>query len=168
MIGFVSARNRPRSLHARDMRPIIPRFTFASLMEDWFDGLSTFFQKNGAYGAMMTTRPQTVGYGLSDSPAGLAAWMYDRFAQWTYSGDEPKRSLTRDEILDDITLYWLTNSAISSAQLYWENNANNFNAVDISIPAAITDRLVSGGIGHNLPQEAPQAFAQAVIDVAKS
>ncbi|MET1028111.1 MAG: epoxide hydrolase [Dongiaceae bacterium] len=103
-----------------------------------YDSLSTFFKKNGAYGTMMTTRPQTVGYGLSDSPVGLAAWMYDKFAQWTYSGGEPERSLTKDEMLDDITLYWLTNSAISSAQLYWENNANNFNAVDISLPAAIT------------------------------
>ena len=103
-----------------------------------FDSLSTFFSKNGAYGAMMTTRPQTLGYGLSDSPVGLAAWMYDKFAQWTYSGGEPERSLTRDEMLDGITLYWLTNSAVSSAQLYWENNANNFNAVDISLPAAIT------------------------------
>ena len=64
--------------------------------------------------------------------------MYDKFAQWTYSGGEPERSLTRDEMLDDITLYWLTNTGTSSAQLYWENNANNFNAVDINIPAAIT------------------------------
>lgn len=103
-----------------------------------YDSLSTFFVKNGAYGSMMTTRPQTVGYGLSDSPVGLAAWMYDKFTQWTFSGGEPERSLTKDEMLDDITLYWLTNSAISSAQLYWENNANNFNAVDISIPAAVT------------------------------
>lgn len=103
-----------------------------------YNSLSTFFAKNGAYGAMMTTRPQTVGYGLSDSPAGLAAWMYDKFNQWTYSGGDAEKSLTKDEMLDDITLYWLTNSAISSAQLYWENNANNFNAVDISIPAAIT------------------------------
>jgi pimeloyl-ACP methyl ester carboxylesterase len=103
-----------------------------------YDSLSTFFSKNGAYGAMMTTRPQTVGYGLSDSPAGLAAWMFDKFNQWTYSGGDAERSLTKDEMLDDITLYWLTNSAISSAQLYWENNANNFNAVDISTPAAIT------------------------------
>jgi pimeloyl-ACP methyl ester carboxylesterase len=103
-----------------------------------YDKLSFFFAKNGAYGAMMTTRPQTVGYGLSDSPAGLAAWMYDKFNQWTYSGGDAERSLTKDEMLDDITLYWLTNSAISSAQLYWENNANNFNAVDISIPAAVT------------------------------
>jgi pimeloyl-ACP methyl ester carboxylesterase len=103
-----------------------------------YDSLSTFFSKNGAYGAMMTTRPQTVGYGLSDSPAGLAAWLFDKFNQWTYSGGDAERSLTKDEMLDDITLYWLTNSAISSAQLYWENNANNFNAVDIAIPAAIT------------------------------
>jgi pimeloyl-ACP methyl ester carboxylesterase len=108
-----------------------------------FDSLSTFFKKNGAYGAMMGTRPQTVGYGLSDSPAGLAAWMYDKFAQWTYSGGDPEKSLTRDEMLDDITLYWVTNTAISSARLYWENNNNNFNAREqktsqITVPVAVT------------------------------
>jgi len=108
-----------------------------------FASLSTFFTNNAGYGVMMVTRPQTVGYGLSDSPAGLAAWMYDKFAQWTYSGGEPERSLTRDEMLDDITLYWLTNSAVSSARLYWENNNNNFSAAaqktaQISIPVAVT------------------------------
>jgi pimeloyl-ACP methyl ester carboxylesterase len=108
-----------------------------------FDSLSTFFQKNAGYGAMMVTRPQTVGYGLTDSPVGLAAWMYDKFSQWTYSGGEPERSLTKDEMLDGITLYWLTNSAVSSAQLYWENNTNNFNSAeqkttDIAIPVAVT------------------------------
>jgi pimeloyl-ACP methyl ester carboxylesterase len=108
-----------------------------------FESLSTFFSKNAGYGVMMQTRPQTVGYGLSDSPAGLAAWMYDKFAQWTYSGGEPERSLTTDEMLDDISLYWLTNSAVSSAQLYWENNNNNFSAAaqktaDISIPVGVT------------------------------
>jgi hypothetical protein len=87
---------------------------------------------------MMVTRPQTLGYGLADSPAGLAAFFYDKFAEWTYSGGEPERSLTRDEMLDDITLYWLTGTATSGARLYRENNANNFNAVDISIPAAVT------------------------------
>jgi pimeloyl-ACP methyl ester carboxylesterase len=87
---------------------------------------------------MMVTRPQTLGYGLADSPAGQAAWMYDKFAAWTQSGGEPQRVLTLDDMLDDISLYWLTDSATSAAQLYWENNANNFNAVDISLPAAIT------------------------------
>jgi pimeloyl-ACP methyl ester carboxylesterase len=108
-----------------------------------YDSLSTFFKKNGAYGAMMSTRPQTVGYGLSDSPAGLAAWMYDKFAQWTFSGGDPEKSLTKDQMLDDITLYWVTNSAVSSARLYWENNNNNFNAADqktseIKLPVAVT------------------------------
>lgn len=108
-----------------------------------FDALDTFFKKNAGYGVMMVTRPQTVGYGLSDSPVGLAAWMYDKFSQWTFSGGDPERSLTKDEMLDDITLYWLTNSAVSSARLYWENNNNNFYAEaqktsQISVPVAVT------------------------------
>ncbi len=108
-----------------------------------YDKLSHFFQKNAGYGAMMVTRPQTIGYSLTDSPVGLASWFYDKFAQWTYSGGEPERSLTLDEMLDDITLYWVTNTAVSSAQLYWENNTNNFNAVeqrtaDIKLPVAVT------------------------------
>jgi pimeloyl-ACP methyl ester carboxylesterase len=108
-----------------------------------FDSLSTFFSENAGYGVMMVTRPQTLGYGLSDSPAGLAAWMYDKFSQWTYSGGEPERSLTKDEMLDDISLYWLTSTAVSSARLYWENDNNNFSAAaqrtaDIAIPVAVT------------------------------
>ncbi|MDX6260431.1 MAG: hypothetical protein QOH84_2119 [Kribbellaceae bacterium] len=103
-----------------------------------FNSLKTFYTLNTGYSAMMATRPQTLGYGLTDSPAGLAAWIYDKFAQWTYSGGDPERSLTKDEMLDDITLYWVTNTAVSSSQLYLENGENNFNAVDISIPAAIT------------------------------
>jgi pimeloyl-ACP methyl ester carboxylesterase len=103
-----------------------------------FDKMNTFYQKNTGYAGMMVTRPQTLGYGLTDSPSGLAAFFYDKFAEWTYSGGEPEKSLTKDEMLDDITLYWLTNTATSSAQLYWENNSNNFNAVNITIPAAIT------------------------------
>jgi len=54
---------------------------------------------------MMVTRPQTLGYSLTDSPVGLAAWFYDKFADWTYTGGHPEMELTRDEMLDDITLY---------------------------------------------------------------
>lgn len=103
-----------------------------------YASLNNLYTKGGAYASMMVTRPQTIGYSLSDSPSGLAAWFYDKFADWTYSGGQPEQSLTPDEMLDDITLYWLTNTGTSSARLYWENNANNFNAVNISIPAAIT------------------------------
>jgi pimeloyl-ACP methyl ester carboxylesterase len=103
-----------------------------------YDSLNVFYRDNCGYAAMMVTRPQTVGYALADSPVGQAAWMYDKISQWTDSGGVPERVLTRDEMLDDISLYWLTNSATSSAQIYWEDHSNNFNAVDISLPAAVT------------------------------
>ena len=69
-----------------------------------FDSLDTFYKKYRAYGAMMGTRPQTIGYALTDSPVGLAAWMFD------YNNGEPERLLNRDDVLDNITLYWLTNT----------------------------------------------------------
>ncbi|HTI22127.1 MAG TPA: epoxide hydrolase [Kutzneria sp.] len=103
-----------------------------------FHKMNALYTRGSGYAGMMVTRPQTLGYSLADSPVGLAAWMYDKFADWTYSGGVPERSLTRDEMLDDISLYWLTGTANSASQLYYENNANNFNAVDISVPAAIT------------------------------
>ena len=102
-----------------------------------YASLDEFYRLGTGYSAEMSTRPQTVGYALADSPAGLAAWMYDKFAAWTYSGGHPERSLTRDQMLDDITLYWLTNTATSSARLYWEHPPS-FDAVDISIPVAVT------------------------------
>jgi pimeloyl-ACP methyl ester carboxylesterase len=104
--------------------------------------------KNGnlAYFTMMTARPQTVGYGATDSPAGLAAWVlvHPGFAQWSYGAD-PGQSPTRDDVLDNITLYWLTNTATSAARLYWENGARGSVIVaagqktaEISLPVAIT------------------------------
>lgn len=108
-----------------------------------FQSLSTFFGRNAAYGAMMVTRPQTIGYSLSDSPSGLAAWMYEKFAQWSDSGGVPERVFSRDEMLNDITLYWLTNTGASSSRFYWENNNNNFSAEaqktgEIKVPVAIS------------------------------
>jgi pimeloyl-ACP methyl ester carboxylesterase len=108
-----------------------------------YDQLSNFFGRNAAYGAMMVTRPQTIGYALADSPAGLAAWTYEKIAEWTDSDGHPERVLSRDEILDDITLYWLTNTGASSSRFYWENNNNNFSAAaqktaSIEVPVAVT------------------------------
>ena len=110
--------------------------------KDAFESLNNLYTKGSGYANMIVTRPQTIGYSLADLPVGLAAWFYDKFADWTYSGGEPERSLTRNEMLDDITLYWLTGTATSGARLYRENY-NNFNAVeqktaDISLPVAIT------------------------------
>jgi pimeloyl-ACP methyl ester carboxylesterase len=103
-----------------------------------YAGMNDLYAKGSGYAVMMITRPQTLGYALNDSPVGLAAWFYDKFADWTYTGGEPEKELSYDEMLDDITLYWLTGTATSAARLYWENNANNFNAVNVSIPAAIS------------------------------
>jgi len=95
---------------------------------------------------MMTARPQTIGYGATDSPAGLAAWVlvHPGFSQWSYGAD-PKESPTKDDVLDNITLYWLTNTATSAARLYWENGARGSVIVaaaqktgEISLPVAIT------------------------------
>jgi pimeloyl-ACP methyl ester carboxylesterase len=112
-----------------------------------FDALVASNKKgNLAYFTMLTARPQTVGYGTTDSPAGLAAWIlvHPGFSQWTYGAD-PATSPTKDDVLDDITLYWLTNTAASSARLYWENGARGSVVVaaaqktaEISLPVAIT------------------------------
>jgi pimeloyl-ACP methyl ester carboxylesterase len=111
-----------------------------------FDALSTYFKKgNAAYGQMMAARPQAIGYGLTDSPAGLAAFMlvHPGFAQWTY-GSDPQKSPTKDDVLDNFTLYWLTNSATSAARLYWENGGRSVTSAaaqktaEISVPVAVT------------------------------
>jgi pimeloyl-ACP methyl ester carboxylesterase len=108
-----------------------------------YNALSAFFGKNAAYGAMMVTRPQTIGYALTDSPSSLAAFTYEKIAEWSDSDGHPERVIGRDEILDDITLYWLTDSGASSSRFYWENNNNNFSAAaqktdQIKVPVAIT------------------------------
>jgi pimeloyl-ACP methyl ester carboxylesterase len=108
-----------------------------------YDGMDALYKKGAGYALMMVTRPQTLGYSLADSPVGMATWFYDKFADWTYSGGDPEKSLTKDEMLDDITLYWLTNTGASGARLYWENSNNNFNVVEqktteISVPVGVT------------------------------
>jgi hypothetical protein len=89
----------------------------------------------------IATRPQTL-YGIADSPAGLAAWILDHDAK-SYEliarvFDGHPAGLTRDDVLDNITLSWLTNTAISSARLYWENKDRLLSAVNVSIPAAVS------------------------------
>ncbi len=111
-----------------------------------FDALGAYRKSgNSGYFAALTTRPQAVGYGLTDSPAGLAAFFlwHPGFAQWTY-GDDPGEPKTKDEVLDDITLYWLTNTAASSGRLYWENrgasptSATAMKTAEISVPVGVT------------------------------
>jgi pimeloyl-ACP methyl ester carboxylesterase len=103
-----------------------------------FTAIDTFYKKYRAYGAIMGTRPQTIAYGLTDSPAGLASWIYD------YNNGELERLLPMDSVLDDITLYWLTNTAGSAARLYWETMGQSIllsaaqKTSEISLPVAIS------------------------------
>ncbi|RWB96912.1 epoxide hydrolase family protein [Mesorhizobium sp.] len=110
-----------------------------------FDALSAAAKMgNRSYATLMGTRPQTIGYAINDSPTGLAAWMlgHPGFSRWTYDNSDPEKS--PDEVLDDITQYWLSNSATSAGRLYWEYGGRSvvFAAVErtleIALPVAIT------------------------------
>jgi pimeloyl-ACP methyl ester carboxylesterase len=111
-----------------------------------WDQLVDFFGKGLGYALEMSNRPQTL-YGIADSPVGLAAWMIDHdirsYSMIARVFDGKKEGLTRDDILDNVTLYWLTNTAISSARLYWDttqvsNGAGFFDVRGIKIPVAVS------------------------------
>lgn len=111
-----------------------------------FEGLKKYgMEGNRAYLAMMSARPQAVGYGMTDSPAGLAAFLlvHPGFAQWSF-GRDPAQSPTRDEVLDNLSLYWLTNTATSAARIYWENREQNLTSAaslktgEIRVPVAVS------------------------------
>lgn len=86
------------------------------------------------YFQLQATRPQTIGYALSDSPVGQAAWIYEKFHAWTDNTGDPESALSRDEMLDNITLYWLTGTAASSARIYLEHGIAPPNAGPVDIP----------------------------------
>jgi pimeloyl-ACP methyl ester carboxylesterase len=122
-----------------------------------FDQLNYFFEKGAGYGVQMGTKPQTL-YGLADSPIALASWMLnhdagsysdiaDAFAGHAVDG------LTRDEILDNVTFYWLTNTGVSSARLYWENTVGFFDVKGVSVPAAVS-------VFPNEIYKAPRSWAE--------
>jgi hypothetical protein len=115
-----------------------------------YQQIAVSFARRRAYAQIMGTRPQTL-YGPADSPVALAAWPIDHGDGYgqpaaaitsavlgrTING-HPAGDLTRDDVPDDITLYWLTNTGVSAGRLYWENKLNLYNAADVPIPAAVT------------------------------
>jgi pimeloyl-ACP methyl ester carboxylesterase len=108
---------------------------------DRYEKLKDFFAKEVGYALEMGNRPQTL-YGIADSPVGLAAWILDHdslsleLISRTFDGHPT--GLTRDDVLDNITLYWLTNTGISSARLYWENKLGFYDVKNVSIPVAVS------------------------------
>jgi pimeloyl-ACP methyl ester carboxylesterase len=136
-----------------------------------YEQLQILFAKRRAYAQMMGTRPQT-WYGLADSPVGLAAWLFDHGDGYgqpaaaitsavlgrTING-HPAGDLTRDDVLDDFTLYWLTNTAVSAARFYWESHINLYNAANVTIPAAVS---VFPGENYQAPRSwAERAYHKA-------
>jgi pimeloyl-ACP methyl ester carboxylesterase len=107
-----------------------------------YDRLNFLYTKGLGYSIEMGNRPQTL-YGLADSPVALAAWMLDHDA-YSYEdiaaafGGEPVGNLTRDEVLDNITMTWVTNTGVSSGRLYWENTLDFFAAKGVTVPAAVS------------------------------
>ncbi|CAD6552945.1 hypothetical protein LMG28727_05448 [Paraburkholderia kirstenboschensis] len=161
-----------------------------------YEQLASAAMKRRAYALEMGTRPQTL-YGISDSPIGLAGWLLDHGDGYTQPAaaltsavfgrdvnGESAGAMTRDDVLDDITLYWLTNTGISAARFYWESHFNFTAAADVSVPAAISvfprenyqaprswaERAYHNLIYYNRPEkgghfaawEQPQLFAQEV------
>jgi len=161
-----------------------------------YEQLTTLFAKRRAYALMMGTRPQTLT-AMADSPVGLAAWLLDHGDGYGQPAApvtsavlghtinrHPAGALTRDDVLDNITLYWLTGTAISAARLYWESTISLYNAVSVYVPAAVsafpgenyqaprswTERAYHNLIYYNQPDqgghfaawEQPQIFSEEV------
>jgi pimeloyl-ACP methyl ester carboxylesterase len=114
--------------------------TMDSLTEFELDAIAGFdhYQKwDSGYSTQQSTRPQTVGYGLADSPVGQMAWIVEKFWAWTDSEGDPLTVLTPDELLDNVMAYWLTNSAASSARLYWES-FRDLDLREVAVPSGIS------------------------------
>ncbi|CAN5666250.1 epoxide hydrolase [soil metagenome] len=90
------------------------------------------------YSSQQSTRPQTLGYGLTDSPAGQLAWIVEKFWAWTDGGGHPEGALTRQQMLDNVSTYWFTATAASSARLYWESFTRLQSPMQIDVPTALT------------------------------
>jgi pimeloyl-ACP methyl ester carboxylesterase len=111
------------------------------------DGMTFYSEWDSGYSKQQSTRPQTLSYGLADSPVGQMAWIVEKFYAWTDCERDgvkhPEHVLSKDELLDNVMIYWLTNSAASSARLYWESfNKPNLAAIEMPVGCSIFPREI--------------------------
>ncbi|MDI5975790.1 epoxide hydrolase family protein [Amycolatopsis magusensis] len=109
-----------------------------ALEREWAAETHHFWRHRAAYAKQQATRPQTIGYSLVDSPVGLLAWVLDKFAEWSDTEDSPFETISRDRVLDDVTLYWLTRTGASSARIYYESHNSLDPELRVDVPSAIT------------------------------
>ncbi|MFF9042764.1 epoxide hydrolase [Streptomyces parvulus] len=105
---------------------------------EWAEGTRDFWRHRAAYAKQQATRPQTIGYALVDSPVGLLAWILDKFAEWTDTEDSPFETVSRDRLLDNVTLYWLNRTGASAARIYYESHDSLDPGLRVDVPSAIT------------------------------
>ncbi|GAA1227398.1 epoxide hydrolase [Prauserella halophila] len=104
----------------------------------WVEETRHFWRHRAAYAKQQETRPQTIGYSLVDSPVGLLAWILDKFAEWSDTDDSPFETISRDRVLDTVTLYWLTRTGASAARIYYESHNSLDPELRVDVPSAIT------------------------------
>jgi epoxide hydrolase len=100
-------------------------------------GLKHYADWDSGYSKQQSTRPQTLGYGLTDSPAGQAAWILEKFWAWTDCDGHPENIFSKDELLDNVMLYWVSATAASSARLYWESFGPRRRAPVVAVPTGV-------------------------------
>lgn len=118
-----------------------PGLTMDGLTEGerrWAEDTRDFWCHRAAYAKQQATRPQTIGYALVDSPIGLLAWILDKFAEWSDTEDSPFETISRDRILDNVTLYWLTRTGASAARIYHESHNSLDPDLKVDVPSAIS------------------------------
>lgn len=104
----------------------------------WVEESQDFWKHHAAYAKVQAAQPQTIGYSLVDSPVGLLAWILDKIAEWTDTEDCPFETLSRDSVLDNVTLYWLTCTGASAARIYFESHDSLDPDLRVDVPSAIT------------------------------
>lgn len=187
---------RPKGLLGVQLN--FPEYTFSPPVTDTVTAaeqtalaqIQTFSSQLSGYFQEQSTRPQTLGYALADSPSGQAAWIYEKLLDWTDNTGRPEGALSLDDMLDNITLYWLTDTAASSARIYWQNYGASSELTRLDLPVGLSvfphelvrspriwaERAYSNLVyfndqipygGHFAAFEQPQLFTQEVRKFAR-
>jgi pimeloyl-ACP methyl ester carboxylesterase len=122
-----------------------------------FDGVRDAGHRG--YSLQQSTRPQTLGYGLADSPVAQTAWIYEKFRDWSHHSGDVETVFTKDEMLDIIMLYWLSNSGTSSARFYWESEFGS-TAQTIHMPVGVS---WFGGDNSYAPREWCERYYKNIV-----
>jgi pimeloyl-ACP methyl ester carboxylesterase len=145
--------------------------TFPTPPEPWTDAEAAFLDsargysaEEGAYSALQATKPQTLGAGLNDSPAGLAAWVVEKFRTWSDSGGDVETRFSRDRLLTNLTIYWVTETITSSTRMYWDYRHH---VGDPTPKVPVPSAFANFDNGYRSPGRAPRELAERYFNVTQ-